>query len=91
MQVIIDADTNLVLAAARPAPGTKVGAKAWRDSVPATACEDMTVLGNGAYINTGLEVPHRKRPGRALRAANESGCTPSQHGRLTNGARPQHN
>ncbi|WP_238697115.1 transposase family protein [Streptomyces sp. E2N166] len=26
----------------------------------------MTVLGDGAYISTGLIVPHRKRPGRRL-------------------------
>jgi hypothetical protein len=26
----------------------------------------VTVPGGGAYINTGLLVPHRKRPGRAL-------------------------
>lgn len=31
----------------------------------------MTVLGDGAYINTGLIVPHRKRPGRPLLKGEE--------------------
>lgn len=31
----------------------------------------MTVLGDGAYINTGLVVPHRKRPGRTLLPGEE--------------------
>ncbi|MFF8280036.1 transposase family protein, partial [Streptomyces lateritius] len=46
-------------------------AKAWRDSGLAAACEGVTVLGDGAYINTGLVVPHRKRPGRDLLPGEE--------------------
>ncbi|ROQ26036.1 DDE superfamily endonuclease [Streptomyces sp. PanSC19] len=65
-QVIIDADTKLVIAGARLAPGTTAYAKAWRDSGLSAACEDVTVPTEGAYIDTGLVVPHRKRPGRAL-------------------------
>ena len=34
--------------------------------------DTITVLGNGAYINTGLVVPHRKRPGRPLLAGEEA-------------------
>lgn len=34
-------------------------------------CEGVTVLGDGAYINTGLVVPHRKRPGWPLLAGEE--------------------
>ncbi len=30
------------------------------------------MLGDGAYISTGLVVPHRKRPGRALLAGEEA-------------------
>ncbi|MGW5421648.1 transposase family protein [Streptomyces sp. NPDC003943] len=59
VQVIIDADTKLVIAAARPVPGNTADAKAWRDSGLAAVCEDVTVLADGAYINTGLVVPHR--------------------------------
>ncbi|MER7112486.1 transposase family protein, partial [Streptomyces sp. NPDC000229] len=71
VQVIIDADTKLVIAAARPVPGTTADAKAWRDSGLAEQGEGATVLGDGAYINTGLVVPHRKRPGRTLLAGEE--------------------
>ncbi|NBE54885.1 transposase family protein [Streptomyces boluensis] len=71
VQVIIDADTKLVIAAARPVPGNTADAKAWRDSGLARTCEGVTVLGDGAYINTGLVVPHRKRPGRALLPGEE--------------------
>ncbi|MEV6699519.1 transposase family protein [Streptomyces sp. NPDC051453] len=70
-QVIIDADTKLVIAAARPVPGNTADAKAWRDSGLAQQCQGVTVLGDGAYINTGLVVPHRKRPGRALLPGEE--------------------
>jgi hypothetical protein len=71
VQVIVDADTRLVVAAARPVPGTTADAKAWRDSGLAEHCQNVTVLPDGAYINTGLIVPHRKRPGRALLKGEE--------------------
>ncbi|SEE16589.1 DDE superfamily endonuclease [Streptomyces sp. TLI_105] len=71
VQVIIDADSKLVIAAARPVAGHTADAKAWRDSGPARHCDGATVLGDGAYLNTGLVVPHRKRPGRALLSGEE--------------------
>lgn len=54
-----------------PRPGNTADAKAWRDSGLAAHCEGVTVLGDGAYINTGLIVPHRKRPGRPLLRGEE--------------------
>lgn len=71
VQVIVDAETRLVVATARPVPGNTADAKAWRDSGLAEHCEGVTVLGDGAYINTGLIVPHRKRPGRPLLKGEE--------------------
>ncbi|MFF7487036.1 transposase family protein [Streptomyces luteogriseus] len=71
VQVIVDADTRLVVAAARPVPGTTADARAWRDSGLAEHCQGVTVFGDGAYVNTGLIVPHRKRPGRALLKGEE--------------------
>ncbi|WP_435852981.1 transposase family protein [Streptomyces vietnamensis] len=73
VQVIIDADTKLVIAGARPVPGTTADAKAWRDSGPAAVCEGVTVPADGAYINTGLVVPHHRRPGRDLLPGEEEG------------------
>ncbi|GHA93856.1 hypothetical protein GCM10010330_54880 [Streptomyces tendae] len=71
VQVIVDAETRLVVAAARPVPGNTADAKAWRDSGLAAHWEGVTVLGDGAYVNTGLIVPHRKRPGRPLLKGEE--------------------
>ncbi|WP_225798311.1 transposase family protein [Streptomyces aculeolatus] len=71
VQVIVDADTRLVVAAARPVPGTTADAHAWRASGLAEQCEGVTLLGDGAYLNCGMAVPHRKRPGRALLKGEE--------------------
>ncbi|WP_086738300.1 transposase [Streptomyces glaucescens] len=86
VQVIVDAETRLVVATARPVPGNTADAKAWRDSGLAAHCEGVTVLGDGAYINTGLIVPHRKRPGRPLLKAEEEDN--AQHRRVR--ARVEH-
>ncbi|MFD5259069.1 transposase family protein [Streptomyces bobili] len=48
VQVIMDAETRLVVATARPVPGNTADAKAWRDSGLAEYCEGVTVLGDGA-------------------------------------------
>lgn len=71
VQVIVDADTRLVIASARPAPGNKADAHVWRASgLPALAA-GMTVTADGAYLGTGLIVPHRGRAGRPLLRAQE--------------------
>jgi hypothetical protein len=66
VQVIVDTGTRLVIAAARPVPGTTADAHAWRASGLSRHGQDVTVLGDGAYLNCGMAVPHRKRPGRVL-------------------------
>ncbi|WP_404200358.1 transposase family protein [Streptomyces tauricus] len=72
VQVIVDANTRLVIAAARPAPGTTADTHAWRASVLAEHCHGVTVLGDGAYLNCQMVVPHRKRPRRPLLAGEEA-------------------
>lgn len=72
VQVIIDADTKLVIAAARPVPGNTADAKAWRDSGLTQISRGVPMLVDGAYINTGLVVPHRKRPGLPLLPGEEA-------------------
>lgn len=72
VQVVIDADTRRVVATARPAPGNEADAHVWRDSGLPEQCQGITVLGDGACIDTGPVVPHRKRPGRALLAGEEA-------------------
>ncbi|WUH97700.1 transposase family protein [Spirillospora sp. NBC_00431] len=66
VQVVVDADTRLVVAAARPVPGTTADAQAWRGSHLPEQCQGVTVLGDGAYTGCGLVIPHRRRPGRPL-------------------------
>lgn len=60
-----------LIAAARPVPGTTVDAHAWRVSGLAEHCQGVTVLGDGAYLNCGMVVPHRKRPHRPLLPGEE--------------------
>ncbi|CAM5383958.1 hypothetical protein GCM10010256_44870 [Streptomyces coeruleorubidus] len=52
----MDADTRLVIAAARPVPGTTADAHAWRSSGLSRHCQGVTVLGDGAYLNCGMHV-----------------------------------
>ncbi|MER5950402.1 transposase family protein [Streptomyces sp. NPDC001904] len=68
VQVVVDADTRLVIAAARPVPGTTADAHAWRASGLAEHCEGVTLLGDGAYLNCGMV----KRPRRSLLPGEEA-------------------
>lgn len=54
-------------------PGNKADAQVWCNSCLPQQCQGVTVLGDGAHINTGLVVPHRKRPGRPLLAGERAG------------------
>ncbi|WP_406841506.1 transposase family protein (plasmid) [Streptomyces sp. AHU1] len=71
VQVIVDADPRLVVAAARPMPGTTADAHAGRTSGLSRHCQGVTVLGDGACLTCEMAVPHRKRPGRPLLMAEE--------------------
>ncbi len=75
VQVIIDADARLVIATARPAPGNKGDAHAWRESGLPAISAGFTVLADGAYWSTGLVVPHRKRANRPLLRGQEEDNT----------------
>ncbi|MFG6191797.1 transposase [Nonomuraea sp. JJY05] len=72
VQVIIDADTRVVVATSRPGPGSKADAHVWRDSGLPALCEGVTTLADGAYLNTGLVVPAPKT-GRKAPAAGPGG------------------
>ncbi|MFE9796566.1 transposase [Streptomyces goshikiensis] len=71
VQVIIDADSRLVVASARPARGNKADAHVWRESDLPAAAAGTTVTADGAYLGTGLIVPHRRRAGRPLLRGQE--------------------
>lgn len=92
VQVIINADTRLVIAAARPVPGNTADAKAWRDSVLANisgaygaqqlagekrrASPSDVTLAASAQQGIALEVRFPARPGAFGQGAQR--CTEIQ-------------
>ncbi|MFE1947289.1 transposase [Streptomyces massasporeus] len=58
-QVVIDADTRLVVAVGRPLPGNRNDCKAWELSGAKAAVGRTTVIADGGYRGTGLVIPHR--------------------------------
>jgi Transposase DDE domain/Helix-turn-helix of DDE superfamily endonuclease len=68
MQVVIDADTRLVVAVGRPVPGSHNDCTAFRDSGVDRACRGVHVMADGGYQgNPGVIMPYRKpRDGSVL-------------------------
>ncbi|MFF7477083.1 transposase [Streptomyces sp. NPDC008092] len=64
-QVVIDADTRLIVAVGRPLPGNRNDCKAWESSGAKAAVGSTTVIADGGYRGTGLVIPHRREPGQA--------------------------
>ncbi|MFH9734954.1 transposase [Streptomyces sp. NPDC017260] len=65
-QVVIDADTRLVVVVGRPLPGNRNDCKAWEESGAKSAVGRTTTIADGGYPGTGLVMPHRRRPGEEL-------------------------
>ena len=64
-QVVIDADTRLVVVVGRPVPGNRNDCKAWEMSGAKDAVGKTTVIADGGYRGTGLVIPHRRERGQA--------------------------
>ncbi|MCI0383651.1 transposase [Streptomyces sp. CNQ085] len=65
-QVIIDADTRLVVAVGRPLPGNRNDYRAWELSgTKAAIGATPTVIADGGYRGTGLVIPHRRERGQS--------------------------
>ncbi len=64
-QVVIDADTRLVVTVGRPLPGNRNDCTAWELSGAKAAVGNTTVIADGGYRGTGLVIPHRRQPGQA--------------------------
>lgn len=71
-----------MVATGRPVPGNRSDAQAWRASGLADACEDVPLIADGAYLNTGMAVPHRKRPCRQLLPGEEDDNADHRHVRV---------
>lgn len=72
-QVVIDADTRLVVAIGRPVPGNRNDCRDWEGSgAKAAVGTTPTVIADGGYRGTGLVIPHRRRrKGEDLRTWKE--------------------
>jgi hypothetical protein len=64
-QVVIDADTRLVVAVGRPVAGNRNDCKAWELSGTKDAVGKTTVIADGGYRGTGLVIPHRRERGQS--------------------------
>src|SRR3954463_13167432 len=62
-QVVIDADTRLVVAVGRPLPGNRHDCRAWEESGAKAAVGKTTTIADGGYRGTGLVIPHRRKKG----------------------------
>ncbi|GGU97472.1 hypothetical protein GCM10010211_75970 [Streptomyces albospinus] len=65
-QVVIDADTRLVVVVGRPLPGNRNDCKAWTESGAKEAVGNTMKIADGGYPGTGLVMPHRRRKGEEL-------------------------
>ncbi|MEV7960086.1 transposase [Streptomyces sp. NPDC088141] len=59
-QVVIDADTRLVVVVGRPLPGNRNDCKAWSESGAKAAVGRTMTIADGGYPGTGLLIPHRR-------------------------------
>jgi hypothetical protein len=61
VQVVIHADTRLVVVVGRPLPGNRNDGRAWAESGAKAAVGNATTIADGGYPGTGLVIPHRRR------------------------------
>ncbi|WP_405774607.1 transposase [Streptomyces sp. NBC_00859] len=71
-QVVIDADTRLVVVVGRPLPGNRNDCRAWAESGAKNAVGATMTIADGGYPGTGLVMPHRRRKGEELPAWKEA-------------------
>jgi hypothetical protein len=64
-QVVIDADTRLVVAIGTPLLGNRNDCKAWELCGVKDVVGHTAVIADGGYRGTGLIIPHRRGPGQS--------------------------
>ncbi|MGX8904687.1 transposase family protein [Streptomyces netropsis] len=72
LQVIIDANSRLVVAVGRPLPGSRHDARAYGESGVDQAVKNAPLLGDGGYRGTAALIPHWPRPNRPLTPEQEA-------------------
>ncbi|MFB7333806.1 transposase [Streptomyces adustus] len=65
-QVVIDADTCLIVVVGRSLAGNRNDCKAWAESGAKAAVGRTTTIADGGHPGTGLVMPHRRRKGQDL-------------------------
>lgn len=65
-QVVIDADTRLIVVVGQPLPGNRNDCRAWVESGAKTAVGNTMTIADGGYPGTGLVMSHRRRKGEDL-------------------------
>ncbi|MEV7326002.1 transposase [Streptomyces sp. NPDC093970] len=65
-QVVIDADSRLVVVVGRPVPGNRHDSRGWAESGAKAAVGDTMTIADGGYQGTRLVIPHRRRKGEDL-------------------------
>ncbi|MFE5558101.1 transposase [Streptomyces sp. NPDC056544] len=65
-QIVIDADTRLVVVVGRLLAGNRNDCKAWEESGAKAAVGRTLTIADGGYPGTGLVMPHRRRKGEEL-------------------------
>lgn len=65
LQVVIDANSHLVVAIGLPLPGSRNDCRAFTESGVDRACRGAPTIADGGYQGTGLLIPHRRRRGQA--------------------------
>lgn len=74
-QVVIDADTRLVVAVGRPVTGNRNDCKAWELSGAKAAVGRATVIADGGYRGTALLIPHAVNAARPNCQLGKRGTT----------------
>jgi hypothetical protein len=78
LQVVIDANSRLVVAIGLRLPGSRNDCRAFTESGIDRACLGAPTIADGGYQGTGLLIPHRKRRDQNhLSAHNRKQRTPS--------------
>lgn len=70
-QVVVDADTRLVVVVGRPPPGHRHDSRGWEESGVKDAVGKTMPIADGGYRGTGLVIPHRRTKGEELPAWKE--------------------
>ncbi|MFE9783255.1 transposase [Streptomyces sp. NPDC005775] len=65
-QIVVDADTRLVVVVGKPLPGNRNDCKAWEESGAKAVVGPAVTIADGGYPGTGLVMPHRRRKGEEL-------------------------